>query len=237
MSLPSTTLRKSVLSSTPDSVSPTGFEFENVGCVTAHFNIHLNPLRRIMNFPTLLLLLAATASLVPTSGASNVLRKLASSNGDLSALNQPPVDDSPVVGEMGGTSQDSALSMRLDTSIQGSQQTNLQDRLLQSTTPLTGYLIVTQYGGAACTKLQVASASILNTCKRFSTDAFYKMTATATDYFITEYSDKECTKMISTDTTPYTSGCNNDTMIYVNSNGVPMSSSALVSISRYVMSS
>ena len=190
-----------------------------------------------MNFPVVQLLLAATASLVPTSSASNLLRELSSSDGDLSALNQLAEGDSPDIEEMGGTSQDSALSMRLDASIQGSPQTNLQDRLLQSSTPLTGYMITAVYNDATCTKLYVANAFILNTCTRFN-DMYSKLTATVTDSFYTYYSDKECTKMTSTGPTiPYTSGCNSKMMTSVNSNGDFTSSSALVSRTRYVKSS
>ena len=95
-----------------------------------------------MNFPAVLLLLAASASLVPTSSAADLLRELSSNDGDRSAPNQAALVDSPVIEEMGATSQNSALSMQLDTSIQGSQETYLQDRLLQSTTPLTGYMVI-----------------------------------------------------------------------------------------------
>ena len=115
---------------------------------------------RKMNFTVLLLLLAATASLVPTSCASNLLRKMSPHDGDLSAPNQLSSGNSPVTGEMEAI----ALSMRLDTSIQNFQQPHPQESLPVSTTSLTGYLMSEVHGNAACTKLHYVVATILNTC-------------------------------------------------------------------------
>ena len=188
-----------------------------------------------MNFSTSLLLAAAIASLVPSSCATNLLRKLSLNDGDLSAPNQPAVSDSHVIGEMGAISQDSALSTRLDTSVRGFLRTYPQESLPVSTTSLTGYMMIATYDDAACTKLQVAVASILNTCTK-STDGYMKLTATASDSFITYYSDKECTKVTSTDLpATYPTGCTGSTLTYVSSNGIPALPYAIVGISRYVV--
>lgn len=193
----------------------------------------------MLNFPIVLALLATTASLLPTYGASNLPQKLSTNGGDLSALTQDAFVDSPGIGEIGGSFQNSALSMILDTSIQGSPQTYPHDRLLQSTTLLTGYMITVEYGDATCTKFQGAIASVLNTCTTLlDGDKYSKLTATAIDAFITFYSDKECTKVTLTGpSVPYTSGCTDKVMRYVSSKGDFTSSSALVSLSRYVVSS
>lgn len=186
-------------------------------------------------FTALLLLVAVTASLVPTSCATNLLRKLSVNDGDVSAPNRPSVGDSRAIGEIGAMSGDSALSMRLDTSIQSLEQPSPKESLLVSTTSLTGYLTTAIYIDEACTKLQFASALILNTCT-LSGGGYATLTATATDSFRTFYSDKECTKVTSTDKpTTYPSGCTGSKLIYVSANGVPITSSAIVVISRYVV--
>ena len=187
-----------------------------------------------MTFPALLLLLAATASLVPTSCASNLLRKLSVNDGDVIAPNQPSLGDSPVIGEIEAISQDSALSMRLDTSIGSFQQPYPQESLLVSTTSLTGYLMIAIFTDTTCTKIQSALAQLLDACIEVSS-GYQKLTTTATDYITTYYSDKECTMVTSTDApAPFTSGCNGY-MIYVSANGVLSLPSAIVGISRYVV--
>ena len=191
-----------------------------------------------MTFPALLLLLAATASLVPTSCATSLLRKLSVNDGDVSAPNQPLADDSPAIGEVEAISPDSALSMRLDPSIESFQQPYPKESLLVSTTSLTGYLVLARYNDPACMQLLIAAAAILNTCTASDSPegAYRKVTATATDHLSTFYSDKECTKVTETEEAmPYTSGCTDGGLAYVNANGALTSSSAIVGISRYVV--
>ena len=192
----------------------------------------------MIKFPALLLLLAAIVSIVPTSCASNLLRKVFLNDGDVPAPSQPSVRDSPATGEMASVSLDSALSLQLDTSIQGFQQPNPKESLLVSTTSLTGYLVLVAYDDAACTKLLVGVALILNTCTVASKSkgGYEKLTATATDSFTTYYSDKECTMVTETEEPEtYSSGCTASTMTYVSANGALTSSSAIVAISRCVV--
>ena len=186
--------------------------------------------RRMTTFTAYLLLLA---SLVPTSCATNLLRKLSDNDGDVSAPNRPLLGDSPAITEMRAMSRDSALSMRLDTSIQSLQQ----EDVLVSTTSLTGYLTTAIYEDDGCTKLLGTTADILNTCIQKNADGgYFKLTATATDSFRIFYSNKECTKVTSTEKpTTYPSGCTARILISVSANGVPTSSSAIVAISGYVV--
>ena len=96
-------------------------------------------------------------------------------------------------------------------------------------------MMTATYDDAACTKLKTAVATILNTCIK-SAGGYMKETATASDSTITNYSDKECTKVTSTEEpAPYPIGCTGNAMIYVSSDGVPKVSSAIVGIGRYVV--
>ena len=192
-----------------------------------------NSRTRMMIFPALLLLLAATASLVPTSCASNLLRKASLNDGDVSALNRSAVGDSPNMGGMGVISPDSALSLRLDSTFQSFQQTSL----LVSTTSLTGYLMRAVYDDAACTKLLFAAAYFLNTCRIAYRGGYTKLTATAADHLRTYYSDKECTMVTETEAPEtYSSGCSlANPRTYVSTDGVLTASTAIVAVSRCVV--
>ena len=188
-----------------------------------------------MTYPAFLLLLAATASLVPTSCATNLLRKASVNDGDLFSSDRPSAGDSAVIRASGAISHDYAHSMLLDTSIQRFQQPYRQESLLASSTSLTGYMMTALYDDAACTKFQLALASILNTCTAAGGE-YMKLTATATGSLTTYYSDKECTKVTSTGTPKtFPIGCVSSMMMYVSANGVPTTSSAVVGISRYVV--
>ena len=183
-------------------------------------------------------LLAATALLLPNSSASHHLRELSLNDVDLPAPNQPAVSDSPVIGETEATSRISALSKRAYNSVLGSPQTFPHGRLLQSTTPLTGYLADVFYDDSTCTKFRVSRAYILNKCTVSNAPNTYEtLTATATNLLYTLYSDEECTKIKSTGIpSAYSSECVRGQTVFVSSNGVPTLSSALVSLSGYVMS-
>lgn len=188
---------------------------------------------KMSTFTALVLLLAVTAP-IPTSSATNHLRKLLSINdGDPSAPDQPSVGDFPVTRDVETTS----VSMPLDTFIQSFQQLYQKESLMVSTTSLTGYLITVGYDDAGCTKLRTAVAAILNTCtaEEVSSDRYSKLTATATDYVTTYYSDRECTKVTDTTlSTTYSSGCTGYRQTYINTDGVVTSSSAMAVISRYI---
>lgn len=195
--------------------------------------------RRKMQCPATLLVIAAISTLLPTFSATNLLRKLSlNDRGPYALINQTVVGDSPGIGEMGATSQNSALSVRLDTSIQGSQQTYSQDRLLQSATPLNGYLIVATYSDNTCTTEIVADATLLNFCMKDTTNGgteYMTLTATESYSFKTFYFDKECTQVISVrKPKTYLIGCTESSLTYVSESSIPPST-VLMASERYTV--
>ena len=101
---------------------------------------------------------------------------------------------------------------------------------------LTGYLIFATYSDAACTSVILATASLLNSCIKYESrgalNGYLKITANATAYTETFYSDKECTAGRFSSTVEYSGRCTGLSSMYISSDSVPPSSSALVS-SRY----
>ena len=205
-----------------------------------NFVVLHNIRRRKMQYPAALLVIAAISTLLPTFSATNLLRELSlNDRGPFALINQTAVGDSPVIGEMGATSQNSALSMRLDTSIQGSQLTHSQDRLLQqSTTPLNGYLIVATYSDNTCTTEIVADATLLNFCMKDTTNGgteYMILTATESYSFKTFYFDKECTQVISVrKPKTYLIGCTGSSLTYVSESSIPPST-VLMASQRYTV--
>ena len=197
-----------------------------------------NSRRRKMQSLAFLLSIAATATLLPTSDAANLLRTSSSSDGGSYALNQPALGGpelggSPLFTGIGAISPHFTPSEHLDTSIQGAPETSLQESLLESNTPLDGYFVVATYSGNTCTTEIVADATLLNSCMKDTTNGgteYMKLTATSSYSFKTFYFDKECTQVISVrKPQSYLVGCTSGTLTYVSTNSIPPSTTLMAS--------
>jgi hypothetical protein len=193
---------------------------------------------RTIRLPVFLVVATTAASLVSTSIGPNLFRKLTSNAEGRSTLSQFALDDSPSAEEMPGIFKHFTFSERLNILIPGSSQTNLKESMLESTTPLEGYLIVATYSGSACASEVIAISSPLNSCTKYTAAGiteYMKLTATESYSLKTFYSDQECRTVTATESpNSYVSGCNSGSLVYVSLDGIPPSSSAMASL-RFVV--
>lgn len=173
-----------------------------------------------MQMSTFLAAMAALVSVHPTFNASNLEKSLPNDGGQ-STFNQSRMRLWPASTDLQlGPLRGSAILT------ESFPQMHLEE--------LTGYLIFAIYSDTACTSVMLATADLLNSCIKNDNGGaarrYSKLTATASAYTKTFYSDKGClTATRTTVTENYSGRCIDLGSMYISSNGVPPSSSALVS--------
>ena len=172
-----------------------------------------------MRLPAFPVVMAALVSLLQTSNASN-LRELSSNDEGQHTFN-PPSKDRGVF----------SVQLRSD---QEFLRTNPQKNQLDAETTLSGYLIFATYSDTACTSVILATATLLNKCIKYEISGvptgYSMITATASNYTETFYSDIECRRVRRRGApVNYSGRCTGLSSMYISSNSVPPSSSALVS--------
>ena len=179
----------------------------------------------------ILLVIAATASTSIASKASDLPRKLPSSEEDVFASAQLATDnysDAEIKEPTSPLSARPASIKYLDL------HSYLREGLQDSETPLNGFFVTARYSDTACTIGVFATAILLNACIKDGDSGYSKLTATETTYYYTYYADKLCATVTKTNVVDgYSSKCASSTLMFVRKNSIPPSPTVIVSL-RFV---
>ena len=178
---------------------------------------------------TLLLIAASTA--ITSATTSSLSRTLPSNEEDVYALAQLASNRYSDAETKESTFPLSARPASIEYFNLNSQQSNLREGLQDSKTPLTGFFVTARYSDSACTIGVFAIATLLNTCIKDGDSSYSKLTATETTYYYTHYADKQCATVTSTNVVDsYSNKCASSTLMFVRTNSIPPSPTAVVSL-------